>query len=83
MVDIQDKDGIIILYGDDFNLKIDNNRKIYYKKKDSISYKSCNVDIDTGYSLEEKKIYLKKLYEALNQRFKEEIAQKENINNNN
>ncbi len=71
MVNINESDGVFVLEGDMFNLKIDNNRKIYVKKKNSSHYESIGIELDIGYSSEEKKKYLYNLYMILIERKKE------------
>lgn len=65
MVNITEEDGIFILEGNDFNLKIDNNRKIYVKKKLEKKYESIGIELDVGYNSQEKKKYLYNLYVIL------------------
>ncbi len=71
MVNITEIDGIFTLNGERFDLKIDNNRKIYIKNKSEKSFNSVGSEIPLGYSSEEKKKYLYNLYLKLNERFSE------------
>ena len=71
MVNIQEKDGIFILDGENFDLKIDNNRIVYVKKKGDKHFNSIDVKLDVGYTSEEKKRYLYNFYIALKERNQE------------
>jgi hypothetical protein len=59
-------DGIFTLDGEVFDIKIDNNRKIYVRKKNGTF---ANIGtLDLGYSSEEKKKYIYNLYKQLMER---------------
>lgn len=66
MVNISERDGIFLLDGEFFDVKIDNNRKIYVKKKDG-SFTNVGL-LDLGYNSEEKKKYMYNLYNQLMER---------------
>lgn len=69
MVNITEKDGIYTLESPDFSLKIDNNRRVYTKKKTESSYSGTGTELEAGkYGPEEKKKYLYNLYLALMER---------------
>lgn len=64
MVNITEKDGIVTLHGEDFELKIDNNRQVYVKKNDEKNFSSVG-EIEKGYNLDMKKKYLYNLYQRI------------------
>jgi len=74
MVSIHEKEGSIILESDDFDLKIDNNRKIYVKDKGSNIFNYINQDLPRGYISQEKKKYIYNLYLLILKR-REEMEQ--------
>jgi hypothetical protein len=71
MVNITERDGIVILEGEEFDLKVDNNRKIYIKKKEDRVYQGIGSELQVGYTSEEKKKYLYNLYLMLKEKKKE------------
>lgn len=76
MVNIFEKDGIFTLIGEDFDIKIDNNRKIYVKKKNVKNYENIGSEIPLGYTSEEKKKFIYNLYNMMRER-KNEINEGE------
>ncbi len=66
MVNIHEKDGVFTLEGTSFDLKIDNNREIYIKKKSDSKFIGINSQIEKGYTSDEKKKYLYNLYVEIN-----------------
>lgn len=66
MVNIIERDGVITLDGQDIDIKIDNNRKIYVRKK-SGSFTNIGT-LEVGYTSEEKKKYIYNLYNQLIER---------------
>lgn len=81
MVNITEKDGVIILDGY-FDMKIDNNRIVYIKKKKDNIYKKIE-EIPQGFTSEQKKKYLYQLYSAILKKLNEEKEQlQENKNQN-
>jgi len=71
MVVINERDGIFTLEGEEFSIKIDNNRKIYVKKKNENKFNSIGSELDIGYTAEEKKKYIYNLYLSLKDRAQE------------
>ena len=81
MVNITEKDGVIVLDGY-FDMKIDNNRIVYIKKKKDNIYKKIE-EIPQGFTSEQKKKYLYQLYSAILKKLNEEKEQlQENKNQN-
>ena len=83
MVNINERNGVITLLAKDYDLKIDNNRIIYIKKKDELSYKSVNSEIQHGLSIDDKKKYLHDFYEAVEKRRREISEEREENQQNN
>jgi len=75
MVNIFEKNGTIFLEGDYFDLKIDNNRKVYIKKKTEKAFSGLDEELDVGLSMDEKKKYLYELYRLTYQKLKERQEQ--------
>lgn len=65
MVNIIERDGIITLDGQFFDLKVDNNRKIYIRKKGLNQFKSIDEELEPGLSSQEKQQYLYELYSLI------------------
>ena len=81
MVNITEKDGVILLSGE-FDMKIDNNRVVYVKKRQDNIYKRIE-EIPQGYTSEQKKKYLYGLYVAILRKLNEAQEQtQENKNQN-
>ena len=81
MVNITEKDGVILLSGE-FDMKIDNNRVVYVKKSQDNIYKRIE-EIPQGYTSEQKKKYLYGLYVAILRKLNEAQEQtQENKNQN-
>lgn len=57
----EEVEGVILLHADRFDLKIDNNRNVYYKKSSETKFKSFGWQIERGYTNLEKKQILSKL----------------------
>lgn len=72
MVEIREKDGVFSLDGQEFDVKIDNNRRIYVRKKGKKSFEGVG-EITIGYTYEEKKKFLYNFYNALMERKSEII----------
>jgi len=68
MTSIIEKDNSIILTGDKFDLKIDNNRKLYIKKKDEKKFSFVDYEVPIGLTSVEKKQLLYKLYFVIESR---------------
>ena len=62
---IEERNGEVVLEGDDIDMKIDTNRNVYVKKKEDTQFKSIDVQLDYGYTIEEKSLYLKNFYQML------------------
>ena len=77
MVNINERNGVITLIAKDYDLKIDNNRVIYIKKKAELSFRSVNSEVQHGLSIDEKKKYIYDFYEAIEKRRREIIEEKE------
>lgn len=75
MVNITEREGIFYLEGQDIDIKIDNNRKIYVKKNKDNSYTHIGT-LEVGYTGEEKKKYMYNLYNQLVERKSEIFNQK-------
>ena len=75
MVNIIEKDGIITLDGDTFDLKIDNNRRVYVKHKNEKIYRGIDEEVEIGMSAYEKKKYLYELYQMMQKKLLERSQQ--------
>ena len=63
----------VILEADDYNLKVDSNRIIYIKRKDSTIYKSIeNAETPHGYDKNMKKRYLYDFWRRIEARREQE-----------
>jgi len=71
MVNIVERDGIITLDGQYFDLKIDNNRLIYIKKKGMNQFKSIGEEVEQGLSSQEKQQFLYELYTKILQKLQD------------
>lgn len=71
-----------MLESDDFDLKVDNNRIIYVKKKTDSSFKSIGSEIPRGYTTEEKKKFIYSLYQMVLARKSELHEMKKEVTNN-
>jgi len=71
MVNIIERDGIITLDGQFFDLKIDNNRLIYIKNKKDTQFKSIGEEVEQGLSSVEKKQFLYELYTKILQKLQD------------
>ena len=80
MVDIVEREGVILLSGV-FDMKIDNNRVVYVKKKKDNVYKQIE-SMPQGYTSIEKKKYLYNLYNNILKKLSEssENKKEEDIN---
>lgn len=65
MVTIYDKNGIVVLDSEFYQLKIDNNRKVYVKKPSQKEFTSIGEEVPLGLSIEDKKRYLHTLYQKI------------------
>jgi hypothetical protein len=72
MVDIVDKDGVVTLVAEDYELKIDKSRTIYVKPKNKNSFTSIGHEIPPGLSSEEKKRVLYELYTRIEAKRREQ-----------
>lgn len=79
MVNIFERNGVVILESTDYDLKIDNNRIIYYKTKSdsSSSFRSTGHTVEVGLSTDEKKKYLYNLFVGIEKKKKDTLAEKE------
>lgn len=77
MVNIQERNNVITLTAIDYDLKIDNNRTIYIKKKGSPTFKSIGSEIPTGLDVEQKKKYIHNLYTAIEKKRRDIVAERE------
>lgn len=59
------QNGNVYLDGDNFDLKIDVNRIVYFKRKDEDTYTSAGIEVPRGYKLADKEKYLHIFYEKL------------------
>lgn len=71
MVNIIEKDGIILLDSEEFDMKIDNNRIIYVKNKKEKFYRSIDDELEIGMTSHEKKKYLHELYTLMIRKMRE------------
>jgi len=65
LVNIIEKDGIITLDGQHFDLKIDNNRKIYIKRKSERQFRGLDEEVEVGMTSQQKQQYLYELYSLI------------------
>lgn len=70
MVAIYDKDGIVILDAPEYQLKIDNNKRIYVKKpsRKEFTYIGCDLPElpnDRRWEIDDKKRFLHSLYQKI------------------
>lgn len=65
MVTIYDKNGIVVLDSEFYQLKIDNNRKVYVKKPSQKEFTSIGEEVPVGLSIEDKKRYLHLLFQKI------------------
>lgn len=70
MVNIVENDGVFVLNGNTFDLKIDNNRRVYIRKKNDSIFRSLDDEIPVGLSSDVKKKYLYDLYLSIINRLK-------------
>lgn len=78
MVNISERNGVITLLSRDFDLKIDNNRKLYFKKKEDTTFKSVKYEIPPGeLNIDEKKNLIHDFYIAIEKRRREMREEKE------
>lgn len=82
MANITEKEGVILLSGM-FDMKIDNNRIVYVKKKNDTIYKKVE-QLPQGLTSDDKKRYLYNFYNGvvkkLNESGEQQREQKEDIN---
>jgi hypothetical protein len=64
MVNIVERNGIFVLEGDYFDLKIDNNRRVYIRKKGEKIYTGLE-EVEQGLNAHEKKKYLFELHNMI------------------
>ena len=62
MVKIYERNYVVILESDEFDLKVDNNRIVYYRKKGDSSFKSSGHELSSELNIEDRKKYLYELY---------------------
>jgi len=72
MPEIKERDGVIILESDRFDLKIDKARKIYVKRKEENSFSYINHDTPPGMTAVEKKKVIYELYRHIDSKLKSE-----------
>ena len=61
MIELYNKKGVYYLFSDEFDLKIDTNRRLYLRRHDEKNeniYIFSGIQLDYGMSREEKEIYL-------------------------
>ena len=67
-MNFQNKNGEAILIGDVADFKIDTNRRVYAKRKDSMRYDYIEYQIPVGFSIIQKKQHLEMLHEKVRER---------------
>ena len=77
MVKIYERNNVVTLESLDYDLKIDNNRIIYIKRKNEMSFHSTGHTVEIGLSIDEKKKYLYNLYVAIEKKKKDTLAERE------